>query len=118
MALVWFLVLSIICLIYVLGTILVYRSTGEGVENDWDETIGGKLTELRRKIDENKPRRSTPATPATPAVPPDAQSVRVQEPVAAPPVATNPETAAHCPSCHQAINANDVFCGGCGARLR
>ena len=98
MALVWFLVLSIICLIYVLGTILVYRSTSEGVENDWDQTIGGKLNELRRKIDENKPRRAAPA--------------------AAPPAVADPAPAAQCPSCQQAINPNDVFCGGCGARLR
>ena len=124
MALVWFLVLSIICLIYVLGTILVYRSTSEGVENDWDQTLGGKLTELRRKIEENKPRRTTPASPAAPATPSEAAGVSAREPALAPepappaPVAANPAPSAQCPSCHQAINATDVFCGGCGARLR
>jgi hypothetical protein len=103
---VWFIVLSVLSLIYGLGMILVYRSTNEGVGSEVADAVGATLSQFKRKLDEHKPRavdiRSAPQAAAT----------------AVAPVAPAPAAAAQCPGCGAAIVADDVFCGACGHRLR
>ncbi len=111
MGLVWFLVLAVISLIYVLGTILVYRSTSEGVGDELNEAVSGRLSRFRRTLEENKPRRGNGRGGAA------AEPGSLPQP-APTPTAQAPVAGTHCPSCHAEVGADDVFCGGCGARLR
>ena len=109
MGMVWFLVLSVMSLIYGLGMILVYRSTNEGVGTEVADAVGATLSQFKRKLDEHKPRavdpRSAPQAPAEAFVP----SVPTPQSSAAP---------QHCSACGSAVSADDVFCGNCGHRLR
>lgn len=110
MGLVWFLVLAVTSLIYVLGTILVYRSTSEGLGDEFNEAISGRLGQFRRTLEENKPRRGNDrgGAAAEPSPLPQAAPTAPAQGAAA---------AAHCPSCHAEVGPDDAFCGGCGARL-
>ena len=112
MGLVWFLVLAVTGLIYVLGTILVYRSTSEGVGDELNDAVSGRLSRLRRSLEENKPGRGNGRGGAA------REPSSLPQPEPAPtPTAQGPAAATQCPSCHAEVAADDVFCGGCGARL-
>lgn len=48
--LVWFLASSLACLIFVLGTIFVYRSVSEGMDPETSEAVGQKLEQFKQKL--------------------------------------------------------------------
>lgn len=99
-------------LIALKGVAIIYREVATGLSLEEDEK------ELDRRMDGIKARAEQarqqahaamqqPATPAAPVAP----AVYATAPAPVPP-------ALACPSCKEAVTPDDVFCGGCGHRLK
>ena len=88
---------------------LVYRSTNEGVGTEVADAVGATLSQLKRKLDEHKPRAAEARGEAPMSVAPAAQPPSAERPSAAP---------TQCPGCGAPVDADDMFCGHCGHRLR
>lgn len=88
----YLLLFALMLLIYLAGSILVHDSLEVGVEAGTADRMRTGLQDIKRKIDENRPR----ATPS------------MQSP---------PSVALRCPACGGAMAAGDVFCGNCGHRM-
>jgi Na+-transporting methylmalonyl-CoA/oxaloacetate decarboxylase gamma subunit len=81
---------TLIYLIWLTGSILVYDSLNIGVDATTAGRLRSGLQDFKRKIEENR-LHSAPASQST--------------------------TAIHCPACGVPVTVDDLFCGRCGHRM-
>ncbi len=106
-AIVFAVVLIVPFLMIVQGYCLIYLDVIKGIDfSASEEALKAKMENLQRKAQE-RAREKTQAQPVAPAAA-----------VAPPPAAPAMVPATTCPKCSFAISSADVFCGGCGHKLR
>lgn len=126
----WALALALVLQVWLLGQNLVYLRVADGLDaSATEDAIRGQLADVRRKAGElaqkakdageraraqveqaNAQRKAAAQQPPAPPTPP--ATAEVQPPAAAAP------PGAFCPKCGAGIDRADLFCGGCGQRLR
>ncbi len=115
-AIVFAVVLIVPFLMMVQGYCLIYLDVIKGIDfSASEEALKGQMENLQRKAREaqERVREKTQAQPVAPAAAPPAPTA-----VAPPPPAPAIAPASTCPKCNFAITSADVFCGGCGHKLR
>ena len=126
-AIVFAIVMIVPILILFRGYCLIYLEVIEGIDFSAAENqLKSGMENIQRKAREaqERAREKTRASPATPAAP--ASDTRRDSPAVPPAAAaaagasapTQMPFAAECPQCGAAVATEDMFCGGCGVKLR
>jgi hypothetical protein len=111
-------------LIALKGASIIYREVTFGLALEDDEReLNRRMQELKARTEQAKATGQQPAvvalTPAPVPVPtPASTPMPTPAPAPAPAPAPVAEPIAACPACHEAITAQDVFCGSCGHKLK
>jgi MFS family permease len=108
-------------LTFINGSCLIYLQTVDGLEFDGaEQQLRGHMDEAKRRAQEARERAGAKLEEAkaaaqrhAPAASPAAAAAAAAAPAAA---AAAPAPARSCASCHEALAADDVFCGGCGTK--
>ena len=126
-AIVFAIVMIVPILILFRGYCLIYLEVIEGIDFSAAENqLKSGMENIQRKAREAQERaraktRASPATPAAPASDTHRDSPAVPPAAAAAAGASAPTQmpfAAECPQCGAAVATEDMFCGGCGVKLR
>lgn len=124
-AIVFAIVMIVPILILFRGYCLIYLEVIQGIDFSAAENqLKSGMENIQRKARETQERvrektRASPATPAAPASGTQRDSPSVPPAAAAGASApTQMPFAAECPQCGAAVATEDMFCGGCGVKLR
>jgi hypothetical protein len=113
-ALVGCLALTLMCQVWIMGINLVYLSCTDGLDFASGQAwIDAGLAQARQKAQEATERARLAAERARQVAP-----INPHEAVAATGHPIAPAPGAACPQCAQPVDAADLFCGGCGYKLK